>query len=121
LTDDLLLGSSATSSAKFAFINVQSGTPTASISAGTSGGIYLNANGTIATTANQSLTLGDNHTGNIILNGFATGIIHSVGGILSSAAVGLGGGDVSGILPVTKGGTGTDLSSSAAIGDILYA
>src|SRR5207249_3596592 len=35
---DLLLGSNATVSAKFAFLNVNSGIPTASISAGTNGG-----------------------------------------------------------------------------------
>jgi len=66
---DLLLGSNATASAKFGFINVNSGTPTATISAGTTGGIYLNASGKIATTARQSLTLGDSTTtGNVIFS-----------------------------------------------------
>ena len=58
----------ASSSAKFAVLNINSGTPTASVSAGTAGGAYLNATGTLATTAKQSLTLGDTNTGNIILS-----------------------------------------------------
>ena len=69
ITDDLLLGGISTSTAKFAFINVVgAGTPTASLSAGTAGGAYLNAAGTLATTAKQSLTLGDTNTGSIILS-----------------------------------------------------
>ncbi|HYD34822.1 MAG TPA: site-specific integrase [Vitreimonas sp.] len=66
-TADVLIGSTATSSAKFAFINVNSGTPTASISAGTSGATYIAASGLIQTTANQNLTIGGNTTGNITL------------------------------------------------------
>jgi len=66
---DLLLGSNATESARFGFINVNSGTPTATISAGTTGGVYLNASGKLATTAKQTLTLGDSTTtGNILLS-----------------------------------------------------
>ncbi|HYK08957.1 MAG TPA: hypothetical protein VEW42_05655, partial [Candidatus Eisenbacteria bacterium] len=65
ITDDLLLGGNATSSATFAFYNVASGTPTASISAGVNGGIFISASGTVATTANQTLTLGNNTTGAI--------------------------------------------------------
>jgi site-specific recombinase XerD len=64
-TVDVLIGGQASSSAKFAFLNVNSGTPTASISAGTAGATYITANGTIQTTANQSLTLGGSTTGNI--------------------------------------------------------
>src|SRR6185437_8134060 len=45
--NDLLLGSNATASAKFAFVNVANGTPTASVSAGTAGAAYFTANGTI--------------------------------------------------------------------------
>jgi len=74
-TVDLLLGSDATVSAKIALININSGTPTATLSAGTSGGLYLNASGTIATTAKQTLALGDaTTTGNIILQGGNVGI-----------------------------------------------
>jgi hypothetical protein len=71
ITDDLLLGGSATASARFAFLNVAGGTPTASMSAGASGGTYLTAAGLLQTTANQSLILGGNTTGNIVLNGDA--------------------------------------------------
>lgn len=74
-TVDLLLGGTATSSAKIALININSGTPTATISAGTSGGIYIDASGKIATTAKQTLALGDSSTtGNIILQGGNVGI-----------------------------------------------
>ena len=64
-TEDLLLGSNATTSAAFAFTNVAAGTPTASISASTNGATYLSANGILATTNGQTLQLGDNNTGNI--------------------------------------------------------
>jgi site-specific recombinase XerD len=74
-TVDLLLGGTATESAKIALININSGTPTATISAGTSGAIYMRADGTIATTAKQTLALGDaTTTGNIILQGGNVGI-----------------------------------------------
>ncbi|MBI5621537.1 hypothetical protein HY933_01575, partial [Candidatus Falkowbacteria bacterium] len=73
-TLDVLIGNSATSSAKFAFLNVATGTPTASVSAGAAGATYLTADGVIATTAKQSLTLGNSTTGNIILNGGNVGI-----------------------------------------------
>ncbi len=68
-TLDLLLGGTSTASAKFAFINVNNGTPTASVSAGTNGSVYLTATGLLATTARQTLTLGDTTTtGNIVIN-----------------------------------------------------
>lgn len=74
-TVDLLLGGTSTESAKIALININSGTPTATISAGTSGGIYIDASGKIATTAKQTLALGDaTTTGNIILQGGNVGI-----------------------------------------------
>ncbi|HEY9656943.1 MAG TPA: hypothetical protein V6C65_00660, partial [Allocoleopsis sp.] len=111
---DLLIGGAATSSAKFAVINVLSGTPTASVS-GSTGTISLIANGTLATTNKQSLILGDENTGNIILgNGSFTsaGILHSsTTGVLSTAPVALGS-EVSGILAAANGGTGADLSAA---------
>ncbi len=69
-TADLLIGGQATASAKFAVINMNSGTPTASISAGaaSAGGAYLTATGTLQTTQNQSLTIGGNSTGNITIS-----------------------------------------------------
>ena len=66
-TLDLLIGGQATASAKFAVLNVNSGTPTASVSAGTAGAAYLTADGTLATTAKQTLTLGSAANGNILL------------------------------------------------------
>ena len=77
-TLDLLVGSNATASAKFAVLNVNSGTPTASISAN-SGNIatYITGDGTIATTNRQSLTIGNsstyNTTGNVLINPNGTG------------------------------------------------
>src|SRR5207237_2836154 len=64
---DLLLGSNATNSAKFAFINVNSGTPTASISAGSNNAIFLTVLGNLGTTNSQSLTLDGSSTGKIVL------------------------------------------------------
>src|SRR6185369_2660237 len=62
-TQDFLLGSQATSSAKFAILNVNSGTPIATIS----GGTFLTGAGNLGTTNRQSLTLGGGTTGNIII------------------------------------------------------
>ena len=75
---DLLLGGSASSSAKFAFLNVNSGIPTASIS-GTLANVatFIDGNGNISTTNAQDLTLGNSSTysttGNILLNPNGTG------------------------------------------------
>jgi len=67
---DLLLGGTATASAKFGFINVNSGTPTASISAvtGTKTALSFGADGSIQSVNMNTLTLGGATTGNIILN-----------------------------------------------------
>src|SRR5260221_4285299 len=54
--------------AKFAFINVNNGTPTASISGANNNATSLTATGTLATTNGQSLTLGGASTGNIVLS-----------------------------------------------------
>src|SRR6185369_8243955 len=113
ITQDLLIGSLATSSAKFAVINVNNGTPVASLSAGTAGGAYLTASGILATTAKQSLVLGDANTGNVIVNNLGTGIVHSTNGLLSSSAVDLASGDVTGILSVAKGGSPFDQGSGS--------
>src|SRR6185369_9618262 len=116
-TQDFLLGGQSTASAKFAILNVNSGTTTASLS-GTTGGIYLTANGTIATTDKQSLVIGDTNTGNIVLTNLGTGIIHSVNGVLSSSAINLASGDVSGILQIANGGTHGNATPNS--GDISY-
>ena len=68
ITDDLLLGSTATSSAKFAFLNVAGGTPTASISANSGdNATTLSGLGVLGTTNKQTLTLGNSSTGEVIL------------------------------------------------------
>lgn len=77
-TLDTLIGGSASSSAKFAFINVDSGTPTASISSTVANlNTYLTGDGTLATTNRNSLTIGNstthNTTGNVLINPNGTG------------------------------------------------
>ncbi len=73
LTTDLLLGSTATASAKFAVLGIAAGTnPTASVSA-TSGsnngnGIVIAGDGSIQSLRNNTLTLGGNTTGNITIS-----------------------------------------------------
>lgn len=67
-TLDILLGGTATSSAKFGFLNINSGTPTASISASTgNNATYLTGTGTLSTTNMQGLTLGGATTGSVSL------------------------------------------------------
>jgi len=68
LTQDLLLGGTSTASARFAFINtnLDSGTPTASISGTThSNALSLDGNGNIQTQNGNTLTLGGATTGDI--------------------------------------------------------
>ncbi len=78
-TVDFLIGGQASTSAKFAVLNVNSGTPTASVSAGTNGGSFLTASGFLSTTARQSLTIGNsstfNTTGNVVINPNGTGLV----------------------------------------------
>lgn len=77
-TVDVLIGSLASESAKFAFLNVNTGIPTASV-AGSLANVatYLIGDGNLATTNRQSLVLGNstlsNTTGNILLNPNGTG------------------------------------------------
>ena len=68
-TVDLLVGGSATSSAKFAVLNINSGTPTASIS-GTTANVatYLTGQGNLATTNMAPLTIGGSTTGSLTLD-----------------------------------------------------
>ncbi|QQG41614.1 MAG: hypothetical protein HYV90_05680 [Candidatus Woesebacteria bacterium] len=76
-TTDLLIGATATTSAKFAFKNVLTGTPTASISGTTNIATFIDGNGNISSTNRNNLTLGNsstyNTTGNILLNPNGTG------------------------------------------------
>ncbi len=66
-TEDLLIGGQGSTSAKFAVLNVNTGTPVASVSAGNNGGAYLTADGTLSTTAKQNLVLGSSTTGGILI------------------------------------------------------
>jgi len=131
-TLDFLLGSQASASAKFAVLNINSGTPTASISANSgNNAAFLTGAGNLGTTNAQTLTLGGATTGDItlsgrnaanngiIFSGYGTGLIHSsTTGRLTSSAVDLTSADVNGILTVDKGGTGIN-GSSAANGSLL--
>ena len=79
-TVDVLIGSLASNSAKFAFLNVNSGTPTASVAGALANvATYLTGDGTLGTTSRRSLTLGNsslsNTTGNILLNPNGTGSV----------------------------------------------
>ncbi len=107
---DFAIGGSSTASAAFAITNVSSGTPRATISDG-SGSMYITADGILATTNSIDLTLGSVTTGNIKLNGFTSGIVHTdSNGVLTSSALNLAGGptEITGILPVASGGTGAN-------------
>jgi len=68
-TLDFLWGGTASTSAKFAILNtVGANSPTASLSAGADGGLYITANGTLTTTAVQNITIGGATAGDITLN-----------------------------------------------------
>ena len=67
-TLDVLFGGQATSSAKFKFLNIASGTPTASISGSVANvAMVLDGNGNITTTNMQPLVIGNASTGSIQL------------------------------------------------------
>ena len=72
---DFLIGSMASISAKFAILNVNQGTPTASVSSGLNGtSAYFDALGNFQTTNNGTLTLGGSSTGNVVIDS-NTGLI----------------------------------------------
>src|SRR5260221_9684269 len=117
ITDDLLIGGTSTSSARFAVINaVGPGTPTASLSAGLNTGFSLDSSGNIVTYAAQSLTLGGTKTGNINLGTDATARLITIGNTTGASGIterlgtgnysldGVGGSTYS-IGPSTVGGT----------------
>src|SRR6185503_10150754 len=59
-SQDFLLGANSTGSAKFAITNINSGTPTATISANTANNAtYLTGAGVLGTSNKQTLQLGD--------------------------------------------------------------
>ncbi|MDE2026416.1 MAG: hypothetical protein KGJ07_08050, partial [Patescibacteria group bacterium] len=128
-TEDFLIGGTATQGAnfaKFGFLNVAGGTPTASISAGVAGALTLNSSGTIATTAFQNLTIGGNTAGSLSLNtgvpaagtglsGFGITATSSNGA--SNTTNGQSGGSGGGLIFTTgTGGASTGSGSSANSG-----
>jgi len=111
---DLLVGGTSTASAKFGFINVSAGTPTATIS----GNIALDSAGVIQTTKNQLLTIGGNTTGNITispLNGSGTTTNTGTFNLSSGKTYQIGGVDV---LSTTTLGSGVTSSSLTTVGTI---
>ena len=91
-TLDFLLGSSATASAKFAVLGVNTNTPTASVSSQNAQGyaLYLDpANGALQTLRNQTLTLGGGTTGTIAIveNTDVTGTLTSSGLITATSGL----------------------------------
>ena len=104
-TYDFGVGGDATSSAKFAILNVNNarGQQVATLS----GDLVLDKAASIQTTNNQTLTLGGSTTGNIVLSGFTSGALqtNASGRILSAT------------LPSLFGGTGFTTYSQ---GDLLY-
>ena len=125
-TEDLLLGSNATSSAKFGFLNVAGGTPTASISGTSGNALSLTGNGTIGTTNGQSLTLGT--TGNI--NFFSSAnVLTSSGSLTLAGPLQIGGSSTVAYNRIGNGttnyglGTTSDLlvSGNLEVGGNLYA
>src|SRR5581483_5068889 len=66
-TEDLLLGGTSTSTAKFAVLNIAGGIPAASVSAQNAANqaLVLGSDGSIQTVRNQTLTIGGGTTGDI--------------------------------------------------------
>src|SRR6185436_7627473 len=104
-TQDLLLGSQATSSAKFAVLNMAGGVPVASVSAQNAAGtaLVLSSDGSLQTTRMNTLTVGGTSTGNILLDS-GTGLITLADNTLISQNL-----TVAGTTGVTLSGTGADL------------
>src|SRR6185369_3893640 len=119
ITDDLLLGGNATASAKFAFLNNATGTPTASISGANNNALSLTATGVLGTTNAQTLAIGTASTGDIVLagrNSQPNGIVFSGYGA-GALQTDTSGRITSGTLPAGYGGTGFSTYNQ---GDLLY-
>jgi hypothetical protein len=69
-TLDVTFGGISTESARFAVLNMDAGAsaPTASLSAGIAGGMYMTADGTLTTTTGQALTIGGSDAGGITID-----------------------------------------------------
>ena len=112
-TVDFFVGGTATTSAKFAILNIDSGTPVASVSSGLSGtSSFLTADGILGTENFQTLTVGNSTTGNILLGAGSKGIsVNSDTWDVSNAGV------FSGLTGLSSSGTITfsGLSASSAV------
>ncbi|MDE1816817.1 MAG: hypothetical protein KGI11_09715, partial [Thaumarchaeota archaeon] len=111
-TEDLLLGSTATASAKFAVVGINTTATTATIS-GQTGAVFISNNGTLQTTNNQNITLGTGSTGNIILSPLSSVIVNGAetvnGNLTATGTI-----DFSNLgIGVVHAGSGGVLSSSA--------
>ncbi|MBI2442392.1 MAG: hypothetical protein HYV40_00600 [Candidatus Levybacteria bacterium] len=127
-TVDLLIGGQSSVSAKFTVLNVNNGTPTASISAN-SGNIatYLTGLGNLQTTNGQTLTLGGTTTGLININNKAGSAFITFDTINSRLGIGTsnpvanlhnGGGTLYGTLAVADKPSGGDVGTAATTVDI---
>jgi hypothetical protein len=118
---DVLIGNSATTSAKFAFMNVATGLPTASIS-GTIANVatYLDGNGNLSTTNAANLTLGSSSTGNVVINSRGNtavtvdGLTSTFGGLVTASN---GFTLTTGALNLTSTSGTSNLTSTATSGD----
>jgi fibronectin-binding autotransporter adhesin len=111
LNSDVLIGGISTASADFAFMNVATGTPIASISADNgNNATYLSGNGTLGTTNGQSLTLGSGTTGNIQFYN-SNNAVTSAGNLSLAGTTGITLSGSNAGLGFT--GTGTDVISTA--------
>ncbi len=86
--------------------------PTSMLSVGLTSQFQVNSSGAIATAA------GIISSGVIQFSGLATGVVKSTAGILSSAAVNLASTDVTGILPIARGGT--NISTIGTAGAAIF-
>ncbi len=87
ITDDLLLGATSTTSARFAVTNIAGGTPTASVSAGLNSGMSIDASGNLVTYSAQSLTLGSSKTGNINIGTDSTSRAINIGNATGATSI----------------------------------
>ena len=117
-TVDLLLGSNATDSAKFAVIGINN--PRGQQTASVSGNLVLDAQGSLQTTNNQTLTIGGDTTGNVIIdsntslislldNTSITGTLDTTGNITTAGDLAVNGSDIT----TTSTGTATVFNTSA--------
>jgi site-specific recombinase XerD len=109
-TTDLFIGGTSTASAKFAFLNVSGGTPTASIA----GNIVLSGGQrTIGSTSKNLLTLGDTNTGSIAISPGGNIAVYAQD-ITGNIGIGMGGASPSARLQVKSPGAGGDIITANA-------